>query len=549
MATKKKIVPIDWKACDAFPKAPTDQHTQMQVKKASIPLVFIPGIMGSRLERSNGDFVWDPNSKGSMWWNYSGVSGADRKKQLVDDPNTSGTRRVMALRNGTKPDDFKKLLRGLWVKTHWVSSNEVNAPKWTWLPDKYAKLQGEQRVDAMIDLAVSQGWMEVAWGFYGEFLLKLATTTFQEFKRIFHHPVYAIGYDWVADNRLAGDLLTKRIADIKKTEQSYGRECKQVILVSHSMGGLASRASVVPGVGAACSVADVLGVIHGAQPATGAPAAYRRMRAGFEKEPDETFMQGRERAVLGINSAQVVPVLGGCVGGLELLPTKKYTYKVNGKDETRWLFQVESNNKVGEGLPQHGNPYSEIYSEDKDFLRLVYDPNLLDPGAKPVQARTRRSSPQASGLSGLLKNLGAAEKFHDDLKDSTHSATFITWGSDAGLKTFDHVEYRYKGLMKPDDIGAGSDLDPKPPDGSSPSYFSLSGPTGPGDKTVPASSGSFLLKKSLNKYLHDSGCHPVDGARHGFEHSAFYDDPDVMHFVEAAVQELSFQFRENTIHR
>lgn len=554
-AAEKVVVPIDWKAADALPQAPTGQHTQIQVKKASIPLVFVPGIMGSRLERADKSFCWDPDSTWGMLHNYggivdsSGATGAERKTLLIDNPNANGTRRVIGQRNGSDTSGFRTTLLNLWVKTHYFKADEVNLPKWTWLPDSVQKLQGTALAGKMADIAILQGWTEVAWGFYGNFLLKLAATTFPHFKWIFHHPVYAIGYDWVGDNRLAGAELTKRIAQIKKQEQAYGRECTKVILVSHSMGGLASRASVVPGVAADCSAPDILGVIHGAQPSTGAPAAYRRMRGGFEPGKDEGFKEVRARGVLGLTSSQVVPVLGGCVGGLELLPTKLYRFVRNGTEQTLWLFQKEKDGSLGEGMPKSGDPYSEIYREDKDFLRLVYDPNLLDPGAKPVQRQGNRSAPNADKRSDFLLNLQAAEAFHESLQDKVHPATFITWGDDPGLGTFDHILYAFDAKADPKNAGAGSDLDPKPPDGSQPSWFTMDGPRGPGDQTVPASSGSMLLKRSLNSGLHGLDGKPLDGARKGYEHSAFYNDPAVLDFVIAAVQELSFQFREDTIHK
>lgn len=547
---KKKVVPIDWKACDVPIKAPTGQHTQAQVKKASIPLIFVPGIMGSRLERDDKGFCWDPDAKAHMWYNYSGVDGAGRKKFLIDNPNEDGhSRRVMGQRNGSDCSDLRDALRSAWTTSHYFKSNEYHPPDWQWLPDEVRKLPPKDRIEKMLDIAVLNGWPEVAWGFYGSIIQNLAKATFPSFKRIFYHPVYAVGYDWVGDNKLAGGDLTKRIAEIKKQEQGYGRECKQVILVSHSMGGLVTRASVVPKVATACSKADVLGVVHGAQPASGAPAAYRRMRAGFEPGPNEGYVDKKARGVLGFTSSQVVPVLGGCVGGLELLPTKLYRFVLQGKEHTLWLFQREKDGSLGEGMPKSGNPYNEIYREDKDFLRLVFDPGMLDPGAKPKQAQgNRTSSPDAGPRSDFLKNLKAAEDFHDTLQDQAHAATFITWGANTGLGTFDHILWNYDPKAEPENDGVGSDLDPKPPDGSQPSRFTMAGPHGPGDQTVPASSGAMLLKKSLNKALHNAQCKPVSGEiKDSLEHSHFYDHGSVLDFVIAAVEELSFQFREDTI--
>ncbi len=548
----KVVKPVDWKTADHLPHAQTGKHTQIQVKKASVPLVLVPGIMGSRLERSNGSFVWDPNSKGGMMANYLYRGGATRKKTLIDNPNPQGTRRVMAVRNGSDPSSFKNTLLAAWVKKPWIGATEVHLPQWTWLPDPIAKLQGEARANAMASLAAEQGWMEVAWGFYGKFLLELAETRFQQFKWIFHHPVYAVGYDWVDDNRNAGQSLTERIEKIMQKEVSYGRDCKKVIVISHSMGGLVTRASVVPGIAKSCSKANVLGVVHGAQPASGAPAAYRRMRAGFESTPTQGAVAATEgyflQHIMGVNSSQVVPVLGGCIGGLELLPTQNYRRRHNGKEYPNWLFQIEQDGTLGEGLPKRGDPYGEIYTEDKDFLRLVYDPQLLDPDAKPVVKKTGHSDPGQQDQSAYALNIGAAKKFHHDLDNKAHGATFIAWGENAGLATFNDIEYRFRSIIAPGDVGSGSDLDPSPPDGSQPSYFTVSGPHGIGDQTVPEESGSFLLPKSLNHGLVGPDHKAVSGQmKNSHEHGDFFNDPEVQKFVYAAVQELSFQYREDTI--
>ncbi len=51
----------------------------------------------------------------------------------------------------------------------------------------------------------------------------------------------------------------------------------------------------------------LMGVSHGVQPATGAPATYKRMRSGFE---------GAEQLFLGRNAADVVAILfAGARGG------------------------------------------------------------------------------------------------------------------------------------------------------------------------------------------------------------------------------------------
>jgi len=132
--------------------------------------------------------------------------------------------------------------------------------------------------------------------------------------------VWAGGYNWLQSNRNSGEqiktLIEKtilpyyndgRIVRVTGTPDGKGNDercmlrrrskrivARKVIVVTHSMGGLVSRAlTELHG----CE--KVLGVTHGVQPATGAPAAYKRMRAGFE---------GAEQVVLGRNAAEVTGI-------------------------------------------------------------------------------------------------------------------------------------------------------------------------------------------------------------------------------------------------
>src|SRR5205823_5979615 len=72
----------------------TDINHVIRVQREAIPLIFVPGIMGSRLRLSGtngtgkgGDGLpnlrWDPGDGWFMWSTFSGTSGEFRKKMLV----------------------------------------------------------------------------------------------------------------------------------------------------------------------------------------------------------------------------------------------------------------------------------------------------------------------------------------------------------------------------------------------------------------------------------------------------------------------------------
>ena len=94
------------------------------------------------------------------------------------------------------------------------------------------------------------------------------------------YPVHAMGYNWLQSNGDSGKKVAQRIRELIAKYQSMKFKCEKVIVVTHSMGGLVGRALVHPDYGNAQDV--VAGVIHGAMPATGAAAAYKRIRVGFE---------------------------------------------------------------------------------------------------------------------------------------------------------------------------------------------------------------------------------------------------------------------------
>jgi hypothetical protein len=94
----------------------------------------------------------------------------------------------------------------------------------------------------------------------------------------YQYPIYACGYNWLESCGESAKRLERRIENIIAWWKTRKHECNQVILVTHSMGGLVARAC-------AKRIPDkVLGVIHGVMPALGAPLAYRRLACGTECE-------------------------------------------------------------------------------------------------------------------------------------------------------------------------------------------------------------------------------------------------------------------------
>src|SRR4051794_14220046 len=97
---KERTIP--WYRIDeVIPDLETDVEHKIQVQREAIPLIFIPGIMGTRLRLSGTDGTgknadgypnmrWDPSDKKWMWWYFSGKEPEWRKAMLVGESFDDG---------------------------------------------------------------------------------------------------------------------------------------------------------------------------------------------------------------------------------------------------------------------------------------------------------------------------------------------------------------------------------------------------------------------------------------------------------------------------
>jgi pimeloyl-ACP methyl ester carboxylesterase len=243
-----------------------------------------------------------------------------------------------------------------------------------------------------------------------------------------HYPVYGAGYNWLRSSLEASQRLEQRILEIIDYWKGLKRKCDQVILVTHSMGGLVARAC-------AKRIPDkIAGVIHGVMPALGAPAAYRRMACGTEA-PD---IAGKFTAmILGATTYDTTPVLATSPGPLELLPNHLYPRP--------WLHVrvMEPSGPTGTHetafdylhLPNESrpNPY-KLYRDLTSWYRLV-DPALADPAGKFKR--------RLGGVEKAIKDaIDTAEHFHTrTLGDYYHPNTYAFYGDDPNQRSYGQVRW------------------------------------------------------------------------------------------------------------
>ncbi|QGZ28872.1 alpha/beta fold hydrolase [Stutzerimonas stutzeri] len=392
----------------------------------AIPVVFVPGIMGSPLLATgeNAQVLGDDNR-----WSWF----PDRTMWLIAPKN--GYRKL-------SPAERKTLLNPLETRP---LTNPADA-------DREIVTEHSRALHA--EEALNRGWGSVMLSAYGDLLnflemqLRYICTPqggpypgiqgampaditrwgeMQGYEALrpetlraaaeFRYPVYAVGYNWLRSNRDAADYLAERIRTIIQRCESLGMPCRHgVILVTHSMGGLVARlcAKRYP--------ALVQGIVHGVQPAIGAATAYRRVRAGWEDMIGAIGLGGTGR--------KIMPVFANAPGALELLPNQRYG--------AGWL-RVVSDGKEVLSLPTEASgadPYSQIYLQKDAWWRLM-DPEWIDP--EPSD-NPRPSITDAWG--SYTNNIMLAKKFHLELGDYYHPNSYVHYGADESQQAFHRITWK-----------------------------------------------------------------------------------------------------------
>ncbi|MGJ9416239.1 esterase/lipase family protein [Massilia sp. CMS3.1] len=262
-----------------------------------------------------------------------------------------------------------------------------------------------------------------------------------------YFPVYAVGYNWLEDCEQSSQRLEKRILEIIEFWAQAKRSCDKVILVTHSMGGLVTRAC-------AKRIPDkIAGIIHGAMPAYGAPAAYRRLACGTESSsPDSNPLDNMEASalakILGETTEKTTPVLATSPGALELLPNHLYPgpwlhVRITTSIGKHQAAAATTKASVAANSPASSdylhlpggrltNPY-DMYRDMTSWYRLI-NPALSDPADK------YREKP--GGVEKAIKSaIETAEKFHRALGDYYHPNTYAFYGADQYRRSYGRVRW------------------------------------------------------------------------------------------------------------
>ncbi|SAL33098.1 type VI secretion system tip protein VgrG [Caballeronia humi] len=364
-----------------------------------IPVVVVPGVMGTNLSNNQDEPVWVVDDIESLagWL----VKGAEYRKNKLD-PTQTKVIDVGSISAGTALSEIKLRERG------WGSISKMFYGDFlVWLqnalndchPDTDHGRSG-LRVKLTRELvAPSLGKLsdpEVSLSYKYQF------------------PVHAVGYNWLQSNADSASRLGKQIDAIIEGYRKRRYRCEKVILVTHSMGGLVARyCSEVLGYRE-----KILGIVHGVMPATGSATAYRRVKAGTE--PGGDVVSYGTSLILGNTSSKVMPVFAQSPGPLQLLPSPEYG--------SGWL-KIRDGARLIE-LPRFNDPYGEIYTKRGAWWSLI-DEELLDPEKKTATEKNWTS------FAKLITE--QVSRFHQSISGRYHSQTYAFWGDDDQHKTWGDV--------------------------------------------------------------------------------------------------------------
>ncbi|QNX60532.1 esterase/lipase family protein [Acinetobacter seifertii] len=399
----------------------------------TIPIIFVPGIMGSNIFNT---VLGKP-----VWMIGNGVSGQVKTltKQMGKSPAELQTELdPLNTRVDTSGDIVvdrrlklteKTLRERYWGTVHWDSYGGIltylqmvlnnvdlnEKPIYaTGLGGGYAAVQQMKQQESVYEWKSLLNQAEPSNWSPQESFVPVNQQEIEHLKK-FHFPVYAMGYNWLQSSEDGAATVAQKLDKIK---QEYGARFHKFIIVTHSMGGLLTRRLVQ------LRSADIAGVVHGVMPAEGAAAAYRRIVAGSGD------VGALPAYVLGKNTEHVTAVLANAPGGLELLPSKAYN---NGKP---WLFLNGSGLMNGKDLHTNvvplpkSDPYEEIYKADGVWWEMVKN-ELIDP-ARMV----KKDNPSQRAKDVYFKKIEKVKEFHSKITNKYHSCTYVNYGHDSKHLSF-----------------------------------------------------------------------------------------------------------------
>ena len=408
---------------------------------AVIPIIFLPGIMGTNLKSTeNDDVVWRPPNMDGVGPVINAVgqlikflfTGAATRKKMLDPSRVKIDLSGSINTEGCIDEDVARehgwgaLARSSYHPVMSLMANRLNhimeskAFKSGW--DTEGKRAPKDYGDEKDNQALTDD--------------ELAHASNYQFE------VWAGGYNWLQSNAQSGQDIVNYINEVvlehyKQKKMRVGK----AILVTHSMGGLVARAAWNIDEGN-----SILGVVHGVMPATGAPATYHHVRCGYT---------GVSSVILGRNAAEVTAIVGNSEGALELLPTGDY------KGGKPWL-KLGGSSHEGAQLPI-ADPYEEIYKSSAWYgLVPKHNEALLTPEIEPLRNTAvqtgfigqvamakqsnspspLRTSSNSQAIKDFHDRIDRVKQFHLSIQGKYPSPAYVSFSDSVELGSYDTVHWQ-----------------------------------------------------------------------------------------------------------
>jgi hypothetical protein len=333
------------------------------------------------------------------------------------------------------------------------------------------------------------------------------------------YPVHAMGYNYLKSNGKSARVIADRIRGLTTGYQKRGFQCDEVIIVTHSMGGLLARALIHPKYGNLLNdpSVKVLGIYHNVMPTMGAAASYKRTRFGFLEGSGTIAEIGA--SVLGIDGKHATAILANAPAALELFPGSAY-----GK---AWLKVVDGSGREMWSLPRNGESALEnIYLQTADKWWRLLHPDWVNPGHVKESA--------GGGIAAVIDRLNKAADFVEDIKATFHpNNCYASFCSSSERPSYGEIVFKLTDrevwnarnnnlppveswkLLSDDARGTL-----KVQAGAHVLTLTLQPPTAPGDETVPADRSAKQIAGKLFVHGQTKG--------KSYEHQKSYADRDVL---------------------
>ncbi|MBC7636733.1 MAG: hypothetical protein H7251_14130, partial [Acetobacteraceae bacterium] len=246
------------------------------------------------------------------------------------------------------------------------------------------------------------------------------------------YPVHAMGYNFIKSNGKSAVAIADRIRGLVKGYQKRGLKCDEVIIVTHSMGGLLARALIHPQYGNLLNDKDVkvLGMYHNVMPTMGAASAYKRMRFGFRENDNLTlpgYVDGLTAQVLGVDGPNATAILANAPAPLEMMPGRAY-----GRE---WLKVTDSWGKVLWSWPRGTDTaLDSIYLQPPNAWWRLINPDWVNPGDV--------SEEKGGGLKNVRQRLKMASEFLQSIESTFHPITYASYCASPDQASYGEIVFK-----------------------------------------------------------------------------------------------------------